>query len=57
MKCMRDKTVVKEVSDEEIGILVNEIAYKQHHEEQSDDFLEKVWIVKKWIRDKMKRTK
>jgi hypothetical protein len=35
--------------DEEIGRIVQEIAYKQHHEEQADDFLEKVWILKNWL--------
>jgi len=37
------------VSDDEIGELVKDIAYTQHHEEQSEDFLEKVWIIKEWL--------
>ena len=37
------------VTDDEIGELVKGIAYTQHHEEQSEDFLEKVWIVKEWL--------
>jgi hypothetical protein len=35
--------------DDEVEDLVNEIAYKQYHGEQADDFLEKMWIVKKRI--------
>lgn len=37
------------ISDENIGELVEEIAYKQHHEDQGDDFIEKVWKVKEWL--------
>lgn len=37
------------MKDELIGDLVNEIAYKQHHVEQAEDFLEKVWIVKEFF--------
>ena len=36
-------------TDDEIGELVKNIAYTQHHEEQSEDFLEKVWIIKEWL--------
>ena len=38
---------VEQPDDGEIEDLVNEIVYKQHHEEEGDDFLEKMWIVKK----------
>lgn len=36
--------------DDEVEDLVNEIAYKQHHGEQGDDFLEKMWIVKQKLK-------
>jgi len=43
-------------TDSQIEEMVNEIAYKQHHEEQADDFLEKLWIAKehiaKWFKTK-----
>lgn len=39
------------VSDKDIGEIVNEIAYKQHCEEQADDFLEKIWKLKEWLRN------
>jgi len=38
-------------SDEEIGKIVEQIAYKQLHEEQADDFLEKVWILKNFVKE------
>ena len=36
-------------SDTEIGEIVQEIAYKQHHEEQADDYLEKIYILREWL--------
>jgi hypothetical protein len=36
-------------SDEEIGKVVERIAYKQLHEDHGDDFLEKVWILKNFL--------
>lgn len=41
----------RSISDEDVGRLVKGIAYTQHHEEQSEDFIEKVWIVKEWLQD------
>lgn len=39
--------------DDEIGNLVKKICYQQLAEEQSDDFIEKVWIVKEWMRNQL----
>ena len=36
-------------SDEKIGELVNKIAYTQTAEDQADDFLNKVWMVKEFL--------
>ena len=38
-----------EFTDTEIGEIVQEIAYKQHHEEQADDYLEKIYILREWL--------
>lgn len=35
--------------DNEVGNIVDKIAYKQYHEDQADDFLEKVWMLKRKI--------
>jgi hypothetical protein len=37
-------------TDDDIGKIVQKIAYEQLHEEQCDDFIEKIWIVKNWLK-------
>ena len=37
------------IADEVIGEIVKEIAYNQKAEDQADDFIEKVWLLKEWL--------
>ena len=38
-----------DIDDNEVGNMVNEIAYKQYKEDQFDDFVEKVYIARSFI--------
>ena len=39
----------KKIPDEEVGKIVEKIAYSQLAEEQSDDFIEKVYLLREFL--------
>ena len=46
----------EEVNDDSIGQIVQRIAYTQLSEDQSDDFIEKVWLLKEWLQKLTRHT-
>lgn len=48
---MKPENKNKKITDERFEEIVNIIAYKQLSEDQADDFIEKVWILKSFCEE------